>query len=426
MRPDPDAIRRAVRARRDEVAALTADLVRLPTPNPPGEGYAAVVELLAGHLGRCGFSATTIRATGTPGDCDRHPRLNLVARREGRGPGPVVHFNGHIDVVPAGLGWTEDPWGGAIRDGRVWGRGTADMKGGIAAAVVAVEALAAVFPDHPGALEVSATADEETGGYGGVGHLAALGLFDRGRVDHVIIPEPLDKDRICLGHRGVWWGEIETRGRIAHGSMPFLGTCAIRHMGAVLAAVETDLVPRLAARRTDMPVTPPAARASTINLNSVHGGQDEGFSGLPSPCVPDSCRLVVDRRFPVEETLDGVRAEMAALIEGVAATRADFAWTMRDLLTVEPTMTRRDAPVSAALAGAIAAVLGRPPAFVVSPGSYDQKHIVRHGNHDATVAYGPGRLELAHVPDEHVAIDDLVDAAEVMALAAVTLLTPPA
>src|SRR5690606_16469156 len=99
------------------------------------------------------------------------------------------------------------------------------------------------------------------------------------------IPEPLNKDRVCLGHRGVWWAEIETRGRIAHGSMPFLGDSAIRHMGAVLEAFEAELYPALARRRTSMPVVPDGARQSTININSIHGGMGEDYAGFPSACV---------------------------------------------------------------------------------------------------------------------------------------------
>lgn len=120
-----------------------------------------------------------------------------------------------------------------------------------------MEALLEVWPEAPGAIEISATGDEESGGYGGVAWLAERGWF--ARVDAVIIPEPLNKDRICLGHRGVWWAELETFGRIAHGSMPFLGDCAVRHMGAVLAEMEESLFPALAVRHTAMPVVPEGA-----------------------------------------------------------------------------------------------------------------------------------------------------------------------
>jgi succinyl-diaminopimelate desuccinylase len=417
-----ELLRGDLQARRDDLVALTQALVRIPTVNPPGEFYREACELLAARLEPLGFACRLLRAHGAPGDSDRHPRWNLLARRDGGRPGPCVQFNGHVDVVEVGRGWTVEPFGGALIDGRVYGRGSCDMKGGIAAAVVAVEAFLARSPVHPGAIEITATGDEETGGYGGVAFLAEQGLY--AHVDHVIIPEPLGVDRVCLGHRGVWWAELETFGRIAHGSMPFLGDCAVRHMGAVLAELEASLLPALAARRTAMPVVPEAARASTLNVNSIHGGQAEpepGFTGWPSPTVPDSCRMVIDRRFLMEEPIEAVKAELRATVEA-ARRRRPFAYALRDMHEVPPTMTAQDAPVAAALARAVERRFGRPPAFVVSPGTYDQKHVDRIGRLKNCVAYGPGLLDLAHQPDEYVAVDDMLDAALVMGLALADLL----
>jgi succinyl-diaminopimelate desuccinylase len=405
-----------------ELVALTQDLVRIPTVNPPGDAYAPCAERIGERLRRRGFEVRYVRGEGAPGDNDRYPRVNVVARRESGRPGPCVHFNGHIDVVEAGHGWTVDPWAGEVRDGRVYGRGTCDMKGGLAAAIVAVETLLESGLELPGALEISGTVDEESGGYGGVAHLARQGFFSRPRVDHVIIPEPLNVDRVCIGHRGVWWAEIETKGRIAHGSMPFLGDCAVRHMAAVIDAFERELWPALARRRTAMPVVPDAARASTLNLNSVHGGQEERFGGLPSPCVPDSCRLVIDRRFLIEEDLAAVKHEVHALLERLAAERQGFGYAVRDLMEVHPVLTEPGMPVPQAVSRAVREVLGREAAFVCSPGTYDQKHVARIGHLQDCVAYGPGILDLAHQPDEFVAIDDLVASAKVMALAALELL----
>ena len=422
--PLPAAPAHALADRRDDLVALTQDLIRIPTVNPPGVGYRAICEYLDRRLTASGFQTTLIRAEGAPGDSDRHPRWNLVARIEGARPGPCIHFNSHIDVVEAGQGWTVDPFGGEIRDGRVWGRGACDMKGGLAASIVAAETFLALHPDFAGAIEISGTADEESGGYGGVAYLAERGFFDPDRVQHVVIPEPLDPDRICLGHRGGWWGEIETLGEIAHGSMPFLGDCAVRHMGAVLAAFETDLFPALAARHTEMPVVPEGARASTLNINSVHGGQAEPEDGgLPSPCVPDSCRIVVDRRYLVEETADEVADEIRAILDRLRATRPDFDYRMRELHRILPSMTDRDAPVVTTVAAAIRDVFGRDPAYVASPGSYDQKHIDRIGRLKNCIAYGPGRLHLAHKPDEWVGIDDMLHSAEVMLRSLQRLLT---
>ena len=416
-----ETLLRRIDDKRDDLVALTRALVRIPTVNPPGEAYRPACELLGARLGARGFEVRYLRAEGTPGDSDRFPRWNVVARREGSRPGPCVHLNGHIDVVEAGEGWTVDPWAGVVREGKLFGRGTCDMKGGIAAAVVAAETLLELEPDLPGAIEISGTADEESGGYGGVAWLAREGFFSKPRVDHVIIPEPFNVDRVCIGHRGVWWAEVTTHGRIAHGSMPFLGDCAVRHMGAFLRALEDELWPKLARRRTAMPVVPEAARASTLNVNAIQGGQPLG-EGLPSPCVPDRCRIVLDRRFLIEESLEQVKGEIRAILERLARERPGFRWSMRDLFEVEPVLTDPALPVPRTVARAIRTVLGTEPAFVCSPGTYDQKHVARIGGLQDCVAYGPGILDLAHQPDEFVAIEDLVAATKVLALSIRALL----
>lgn len=412
----------SVDGRADDLVDLTVGLIRFPTVNPPGAAYRPCAEYLGARLAARGFAVEFIRGEGAPGDTDGYPRVNVVARREGRSPGATVHFNGHIDVVEAGAGWSVDPFAGVVRDGKVIGRGACDMKGGLAAAVIAVEAFLEIHADFPGAIEISGTVDEESGGFGGVAHLARLGYFSKPRVDHVIIPEPLNKDRICLGHRGVWWAEIETRGEIAHGSMPFLGDCAVRHMGAVLDAFEAELFPALDGRQTAMPVVPEGARRSTLNLNAIHGGQSEGYLGLPSPNVPDSCRLTIDRRFLIEEDLSSVKGEVTGILDRLKRKRPKFDYAVRDIMEVQPLMTARDAPVASAIAGGIRQVFGREPDYVVSPGTYDQKHVSRIGHLHDCVAYGPGILDLAHRPDEWIGIADMVESAKVMALALHTLL----
>ena len=236
----------------------------------------------------------------------------------------------------------------------------------------------------------------------------------------------MNKDRICLGHRGVWWAEVETHGRIAHGSMPFLGDSAIRHMGAVLEEMEASLYPLLASKRTAMPVVPEGAKQSTLNINSIHGGEPEqeiDYTGLPSPCVADRCRIVLDRRFLMEEEIGEVKSEVRKMLEGIKASRPNFHYEIRDLFEVQPSMTDEDAPVVRTVQGAIARVLDRQAEFVVSPGTYDQKHIDRIGKLKNCIAYGPGILDLAHQPDEWIGVDDMVDSGKVMALTLTKLLT---
>ena len=405
-------------SRRDDLISLTQELIRIPTLNPPGENYREICEFLSTRLQNSGFGIELVRAKGTPGDSDKYPRWNVVARREGAHRGQCVHFNSHIDVVEVGSGWTQNPFGGDLVGDKIYGRGACDMKGGLAASIIAAEAFIDTNPDFHGAIEISGTGDEESGGYGGVAYLAEKGFFSPNRVQHVIIPEPLNKDRVCLGHRGGWWAEIETFGEIAHGCMPFLGDCAVRHMGAVIDKFETELFPAMAARRTDMPVVPDGARSSTMNINSIHGGQpeqEEDFTGLPAHCVPDSCRIVIDRRFLVEETLEDVRGEVERLLDELKAERPKFDYEIRELNSVLPSMTDRNSPIAASVAKQIEKVMGKPAEFVASPGTYDQKHIDRIGKLKNCVAYGPGILELAHKPDEYVGVNDMIDSAHVMA-----------
>jgi succinyl-diaminopimelate desuccinylase len=417
---DPiDRVTAEVDRARDELVALTADLVRIPTVNPPGDHYDACAHFLGDDLRRRGFAVEYIVADQRPEHTARHPRVNVVGSRRG-GPGKLVHLNGHIDVVPAGDGWTVEPFAGIVRDGRIFGRGVCDMKAGIAAAVFAAEAIERAGIRLPGTIEISGTVDEESGGFAGVAHLAEIGRIAKGRTDFVIIPEPLNVDRICIGHRGVYWFEVTAHGRMGHGSMPFLGVSAIDGMGRLLQSVRETLMPALAARQTAVPVVPPGARHATINVNGIEGGQP--VDGIQTPCIADLCRAVFDRRFLLEEGFEAARQEIAELVAGVARDAPDVRFDVRDLMVVHPTKTPDDSPVIAALDRSIRRVLGKTPALVASPGTYDHKHVARIAGVPHCVAYGPGELELAHQPDEHCRIDDLVNAAKVIALATLDLM----
>jgi len=132
-----DRVLRTVEAAADEIVAFTTALVRVPTVNPPGEYYDDCARVIGGTLTACGFDVEYHPAIGRPEHTPRHPRVNVVGSRRGRRARPLVHLNGHLDVVPAGAGWTIDPFAGLVRDGRIYGRGTCDMKAGTAAAVYA-------------------------------------------------------------------------------------------------------------------------------------------------------------------------------------------------------------------------------------------------------------------------------------------------
>jgi succinyl-diaminopimelate desuccinylase len=417
--PLTDRALAAVEALTDEAVAFTSELIRIPTVNPPGELYDDCARLIGARLDAFGFEVEYHAAEGRPEHTRAHPRINVVGSRRGRAARPLVHLNGHFDVVPAGAGWTVDPFGGEVRDQRIWGRGSCDMKAGIAAAVFAAEAIRRAGIDLQGTVEISGTVDEESGGFAGVAWLAERKRIYADRTDFVIIPEPLYVDRICIGHRGVYWFEVQTKGRIAHGSMPFHGVSAIDHMNVVLQRIRDTLQPRLAQRTTSVPVIPAAARHATLNVNGIAGGQP--VDGIQTPCVADRCRAVFDRRFLLEEGFDAAKAEISELLDSVARDVPDFQYELRDLMIVHPTRTPDGSPVVIALERALTRVLGKSGGLVASPGTYDQKHVARIAGIPHCVAYGPGILDLAHQPDEYVDIADLMNATKVIALAVLEL-----
>jgi succinyl-diaminopimelate desuccinylase len=401
-----------------EMVAFLQELTAIPTINPPGENYVDCAELIGGRLREFGYEVTYVTADGRPEHTRQHPRVNVIGTFGTSRP--LLHFNGHFDVVPVGSGWTVDPFAGLIRDGKIYGRGTTDQKAGIAASIYAIEAIRRCGVQLNGAVEQSGTVDEESGGFAGMAYLAERGYISRDRTDFVIMTEPLNVDRICLGHRGVYWFEVATLGRIAHGSMPFLGVSAITKMTDFIEAIEQDLKPKLNRKVTAMPVEPPEARRASVNINSISGGQPGG--GFQTPCVADHCQAIFDRRFLIEESVEEVRSEIVEILDGLAKQDPDFRYQMRDLMTVLPVQTDASSQLVTTMSGVLRDLLSKEPPLIASPGTYDQKHVMRLGLVDQCVAYGPGILHMSHQPDEYCRIDHLVDACKAMALTAMRLL----
>jgi len=404
----------------EEMVEFLRKLARIPTVNPPGENYRECAEFIGGRLREFGYDVAYVEAEGRAEHTSRHPRINVIGSLRDTPARPRLHFNGHFDVVPVGDGWTVDPFAGTVEDGKIFGRGTTDQKAGIAASIYAVEALRRAGVRLLGNVEQSGTVDEESGGFAGMAYLAERGYVSRERTDFVIITEPLEVDRVCLGHRGVYWFEVETRGRIAHGSMPFYGVSAITKMSRFIEAVERELKPMIGGRLTSMPVEPPGARYPSININSISGGQPPG--GIQTPCVADRCRAILDRRFVIEEPIEQVRSEVREILERLGRNDPDFQYQIRDLMTVQPVLTDAKSKLVSTMAASIRDVLGSDPPLIASPGTYDQKHVMRLGHVDQCIAYGPGILHLSHQPDEYCRIDHLVEGAKAMALAAMRLL----
>ena len=285
-----DRVLAEVEAARDEIVAFTAEMIRIPTVNPPGACYRDCAELIGRRLGMSGLAVEYVEAEGRPEHTAEYPRVNVVGRGLAVPGRPRLHLNGHFDVVPPGDGWTVDPFAGVAREGRIYGRGASDMKSGIAAAVFAVEALRRAGVELEGAVDISATVDEESGGFAGVAHLCEAGIISSDHTRYAIIPEPFGPARVCLGHRGVYWFDVIAHGHAAHGSMSHPGRSAIDDMGALLEAFQTRLAPELATRVSALPVVPEPSRRPSLNVNAITGGQSGEARVSALPVVPEPSR----------------------------------------------------------------------------------------------------------------------------------------
>lgn len=371
---------------------LAADLVRIPSENPPGN-EAAVADYLAAYFRRLGIEPTVQEiAFGRP---------NVLVRLEGQEPGPHLIFNGHTDVVPAGPGWTTDPYGAEIRDGRLYGRGSADMKGGVAAMI---EAVLTVYQgtSFRGAITLAMVADEEEGG-GGTRHAVQQGL----RGDWAIIPEPTDL-RPVIAHKGDFNFSITVHGQAAHGSVPERGVNAIYGAGRLLTAIQ-ELNARLAARSHPLVGNP------TISVGTIHGGEITCM-------VPAVCRVAVDRRVIPGERPDDVIDEVRDLLATLSQDDPDFRAEMEVPIQALPMELAPDQPVVSALRHATRRVAGADPGVFGWAATCDASILAEEAQ-TPTVIFGPGSIEqAAHRPDESVAVDELVACAEIYVLTILELL----
>jgi succinyl-diaminopimelate desuccinylase len=417
-----ERVRAGLAAVHAEMIAFLRDLVRIPTENPPGREYATCAAFLAQTMEALGYEVT--RPT-VPEDqlavLAPHgqglPRVNVVARLAGANPRPVLHFNGHYDVVPAGDGWNIDPFGGEIRDGRIYGRGVSDMKGGIAAQIYAVEALRRAGFALQGTVEQSFVPDEESTGNrnAGMGFLVERGYIGADQTDYVVITEPLEVDNVCLGHRGTIQGAFETIGRQAHGAMPERGVNAIEKMALALAAIERELKPRLRERRSALRVIPESASGSSITIGTIAGGTSTNT-------VAGHCRVTFDRRLVESESVAAARAELLAIFDRFAAEDSDFQYRYLEFYATDPVWVGEQTRVGQVFSARIHTVLGRRPGQVCSPGTDDQRFVVKNAGINECILYGPGEIRQTHVADESLALADLRASAEVLALATLDLL----
>jgi succinyl-diaminopimelate desuccinylase len=376
-----------------EVVRFCQELVRIKSVNPPGDELPAA-EFVASTLEKAGLEVALIKHSTS--------RASVFARLKSFRKIPALLFNGHLDTVPAGREkWTHDPFEAEIADGRIWGRGTADMKGGLAALMVAAKTLAEVRLPLRGDLILAATAGEETDSLGAT---SIATRPDLGPTQAVVIPEPSHND-IYVAEKGALWLEITTRGKTAHGSRPEMGRNAIMMMVTFI----NELV------KMDIPYEEhPLLGGFTQSINTMTGG-------VKTNVVPDSCVVTVDMRTVPGQDHQAIVKQVEDVIARLNDRMTDFKASVRIANDRTPIQTSPQEPVVQSFADVVAEVTGHRP---VPKGVRYYTDAVAFVPVLKTpmIICGPGDARLAHQPDENVELSKLIEAAKIYTLAARRLL----
>jgi succinyl-diaminopimelate desuccinylase len=422
----------AVEEREDEIVAFMREFLAIDTENPPGHNYREGAAFLADAMTERGYDVETVEVPEDvvsehyPGRTD-HERVNVLGRKTCDADGSKndgdpddsedggsrdIHFTGHFDVVPAGEDWSYDPYEPAVEDGRIYGRGSSDMKSGIAASLFAIDALEAAGVEVRGSVTQSMTVDEETGGFTGLGYLVDEGYVSAENTDYCVYTECFDSSRICLGHRGVLKFHVTARGEKAHGCMAHDGANSVMAMNDFLTRID-EYEDELHARTTDLPVTPAESRRADISATMLDAGYSENV-------IPDRCRATFYRVLVPGETVESAREEIRDLMdEGEAETGHRFDY--EEIMFAEPASVPEDCAVARTYTENILEFYDETDP-VVSPGSDDQRFVVNDAGIEECIVYGPGLLEQAHVVDEYVPVEEIVTAAKVMAASTADLM----
>jgi acetylornithine deacetylase/succinyl-diaminopimelate desuccinylase family protein len=304
--------------------------------------------------------------------------------------------------MPLSGEWSHDPHGGVIRDGRLYGRGAADMKGGLAAMAVAAATLARAQISLNGSLVLAAVIDEERGSLG-TRRLVADGI----EADYAVISEPTSNAPVVVSN-GQLDFEFIVRGRSGHGSTPSSGRNAI-YDGLRLVQALQDLAEANFAQRCHPLVGPPSISIGTFN------------GGVQTSVIPDHCRITLDRRVVPGETLESAIDEIRTLLGHMRREDPELDVEMDVFVSVEPVTIAEDAPVVEAMRWAARQVRGADPGVAGLRATTDAA-LLSHAAGIPTLIMGPGSIDQAHRANEYVPVTDLIDAARIFALGAARLL----
>ena len=389
----------------NELLDLLCKLVSIPTVNPPGENYEEFCKQVRDLLHAWGITCEIIKV---PDDYvarylleyKSNPRYILVASiGSGR---PTLHINGHYDVVPPGSGWTiTEPFKPRIVNERVYGRGSVDMKGGIAVSLILLKLLTKIESNIRGRVEVVLVPDEEIGGETGTGYLVNELKV---RPDYVIVAEPSSSRRVLIGNKGAIWLLVEVYGKQAHGATPWLGVNAFE-LGVKLAYNIIEPLKRLVESR----VSRYDYDIEGGNKATITFGGDVKSAGKVN-VVPGYFAFSIDRRVIPEEDLEQAERELIDFIKS-KAEELNIAVNIKVLQKSPPAVVSPDCELVKKLDEAALEVLGTTLRKVVCTGGLDTRYYQLAGIQ--AVTYGPGDASCAHMADEFIEVSELRDVLKV-------------
>ena len=376
-------------------------LLSIPTVSPDGSHYKEAADLLSEELERLGFDVEVVEVPREyqeekcKGASDK-PRYIVYGIFKSRGK--RLHFNGHYDVVPGGSGWTvTEPFKPAFVDGKIYGRGAVDMKGGIAAVYGALHALRTTGAEPAHTIEVALVPDEEIGGECGTGFLVDEVIDSP--PDYVVIPEPSGLDHPWHGHKGLLWARIIVVGRNAHASTPWRGRNAFLAASRLALSLHEILSSAYSTRWTSHRTLPPEAGTPTFML----GGEAGIPGGGKTNQVPGEFYFTIDRRLLPEETVDQAKRELEAMLRWASTGLAGVEYRVEYTAEMEPAVNDPGELLEALrrAGGKVGVTIGDP---VLCPGGLDLRYYTRVGS--KALAYGPEGSR-AHEPDEYITVEEL-------------------
>lgn len=415
---------RWIDAHKKDLVDLTCRLVSIDTTVPPGLNYPKISQVLARELKELGVTPSvsyipeaTIKRRVSPEVGLKGPRPNTYATLKGEREGPKILLNGHVDVVPADpSGWTNDPFEPTIRNNQIYGRGAADMKGSDACTIFSLKALVETGAKFSGSIIPTFTTDEEVGGYTGVNHLVDKHVITKD-VDYCISTDS-GIEVLHVAALGDSEYVITVKGVAAHSGRGWTGVNAIEEAASLIQKLKV-LGLEIGKRRSKIPAEPMYGTKKMrpgLYVNMIKGG-------LKGNIIPDTCEILVDRRFIPEEKAAIVEQEISRVVKEFAKN-SPAKVSMKKILGYDPMLTDPNHKLVKVVRKQARKVLGRDTPLAGSQGSTDMAVVTNLGIPVAVL--GATRQDSnIHGIDEHVRINDLVSITKILTHSFLELLPPP-